>query len=1259
MTNLPEDSVRQKDIQIRTIQQISQKLLETWQELDPVGTLQKTLSDILHQVDEDVLSDQIVSAIVYIYEEGEGFYSGVARGPLQEYMIRYPPRAGGTGEYTIKTKQPLFVSDVATMPPEIPPLSRQAIKQGVKAFANLPLLIGEEGRETLVGVLLINLQQSYDFDEDRQAVLRLFANQAAIALQNARVQRRRLREQEALHRISEAAVGGKPEEVGDVIARQVVELTRSAYATVCSADLSRAQLELKGAYSVNPAWQEHDPLLPIDDHSINGHVARTKQPYYAADLNTDRYYTGLYKNVKAAFCVPLLIREELIGTLYVVNEKASGISAADQEFIKRLAPHAALAIRNAELYSLEQRRNRDLDVLNQAALSLAKVLDIEQAYQAILKAVIETLRCDYCRIFIAETNNRLVARAAGGNQANRPVEVEFEPDEGLVGWVYQQGQPLIINNTAEDPRYRPGPAETIIEPRSIILVPLRRGKQLVGVISADFARINAFNEQDLSLLETLTLHAGTVLQNIEYFNDFEVLHRVANNLTQQPTLDQIYRMAVHSAFETLHCRHSTIFILDKKAAELAPMARLDAHEDVSKVRYFKPGEGVAGHVLQTGRSVLVNDAAGDEHFIEGALMPRSAPRSIMVAPIKIENDVVGVLSADKDEIDGFTEHNLEVLELLALDVGIAINARRQQDVRQAITDFQSAISDILPVQQQLDQIHDKMSGLMDTRDMYIALYDEQTDMVEFPLAYEGGQRVPDEAKQIDGSPYARRLRRDKGLTEWVLQQKQPLLIDKNYDAWIEARPEIEYYTIGAKCWLGAPMLIRNRAIGVIALRNYEQEDVFDETHRDLLLTIAGQAAVALDNARQYDVINNQLQRRIKELEAVSRFQQQISDLGSVEEELQEIYDIAAKAMSGVMDTREMLITLYDEETGTIEFPLVYRSGKLVPDEEKVNDSPYVRRKLGERGGLGLTEWVIQHKQPLLIEKDFEREAKAKKIGGFPPDTRCWLGVPMLFREKVIGVISLRSFEREAVFDEGHRDLLLTIAGQAAIALDNALQYDVIKRINSKLERRIKELEAVRQFQQQISRVSTLEQELQEIYDKAAEAMSGLMDTRNMFIALYDEVRGVIEFPLAYDKGRRVRKEDKIPAFMPRRFGERKGLTEWLIRHKQALLIEKAFDAWVEQHEDIEAFPIGTQCWLGVPMVLRDKVIGVIGLQNFEQEGVFDENHRDLLITITGQAAIALDNARQYDLINNQLQRRIKELEAVSKFQQEISSLGFM
>jgi GAF domain-containing protein len=239
---------KQNGRQLLTIRQISQNLLKTWQQSDPVSALEETLAEILRQVDEEVVRDQNVSAIVYIYETGVGFSSGQARGPLREYMQNYPPRPGGTSEYAIRRREPVFVSDTATMPEGIPQLSQQAQAQGVKSFANLPLLIGQSKQESLVGVLLINLQEPYEFNEERQTLLQLFAMQAAIALQNARVHRRRLREQEALQVISEAAVSSTAEEAGNIIAQQVVTITKADYAALWSANFEQKRNPPHQAY---------------------------------------------------------------------------------------------------------------------------------------------------------------------------------------------------------------------------------------------------------------------------------------------------------------------------------------------------------------------------------------------------------------------------------------------------------------------------------------------------------------------------------------------------------------------------------------------------------------------------------------------------------------------------------------------------------------------------------------------------------------------------------------------------------------------------------------------------------------------------------------------------------------------------------------------------------------------------------------------------------------------------------------------------
>ncbi|NJN96568.1 MAG: GAF domain-containing protein [Anaerolineales bacterium] len=279
VTQNPDNPIQltQSLAMIDAVRRMSQRLLETWQESDPVSALERTLADILRQVGEEVITDQKVSAAIYIYDEDEGFSNGQASGPLQEYMKQYQPRPGGTGEFTIRTKQPLFVNSIETMPRDIPLLSQQALAQGVKAFANLPLLIGTKGQETLIGILIINLQDVYEFNEERQVLLRLFADQAAIALQNARVHRRRLREQKALQIVSEAAISGNLDEVGQIITREVVLLTKSTYATLWSANPDVTQLELKAFYTVGPPWHPPQSTLTIDSHSINGYVALTKK----------------------------------------------------------------------------------------------------------------------------------------------------------------------------------------------------------------------------------------------------------------------------------------------------------------------------------------------------------------------------------------------------------------------------------------------------------------------------------------------------------------------------------------------------------------------------------------------------------------------------------------------------------------------------------------------------------------------------------------------------------------------------------------------------------------------------------------------------------------------------------------------------------------------------------------------------------------------------------------------------------------------
>ena len=163
--------------------------------------------------------------------------------------------------------------------------------------------------------------------------------------------------------------------------------------------------------------------------------------------------------------------------------------------------------------------------------------------------------------------------------------------------------------------------------------------------------------------------------------------------------------------------------------------------------------------------------------------------------------------------------------------------------------------------------------------------------------------------------------------------------------------------------------------------------------------------------------------------------------------------------------------------------------------------PPVQLKLGQ----GLTSHLIDSGEPILLghgTDDFSRE-HGLTLERDP--AKSWLGVPMIAEDRVIGAIAVQSFERENAFDQGHLNLLTTIAGQAAVAFQNASLFQ-------ERERRISELAVLNEMAQAIS--SSLE--LDDLLETVHEQVQRLFDTTNFYIATYEE--GDDEWTLAFAHG---------------------------------------------------------------------------------------------------------------------------------------------
>jgi NtrC-family two-component system sensor histidine kinase KinB len=158
----------------------------------------------------------------------------------------------------------------------------------------------------------------------------------------------------------------------------------------------------------------------------------------------------------------------------------------------------------------------------------------------------------------------------------------------------------------------------------------------------------------------------------------------------------------------------------------------------------------------------------------------------------------------------------------------------------------------------LEAIHTQVAGLMATRNFYVALYDQETDEVSFPLVIDDGQRI-----------HWRSRRTGNGLTEYVVRTRAPLLIRDNYLATLE-KLRIDQIGRLSACWLGVPLLAGEEPLGAIVVQSYSTPQAYDLSHQEILVTLAAQAAIAIQNAHLYARTDDALARRVQELDSILR-----------------------------------------------------------------------------------------------------------------------------------------------------------------------------------------------------------------------------------------------------------------------------------------------------------------------------------------------------------------------------------------------------
>jgi GAF domain-containing protein/CheY-like chemotaxis protein len=607
--------------------------------------------------------------------------------------------------------------------------------------------------------------------------------------------------------------------------------------------------------------------------------------------------------------------------------------------------------------------------------------------------------------------------------------------------------------------------------------------------------------------------------------------------------------------------------------------------------------GITGYAVRRGEP-LRQDLAGYLAMVESGLIAKTGGVTTgddagwIGVPLRSDDRTLGIVVVN-DYKQPFSPEDLDLLTFVGQHIATALSrARAIEETRErnaelaVINEIGAALAAQLEFQAITELVGERVRSLFQARSMYIALYDAATSMIDFPYEVEEGER------RRQGS-----IPLGTGLTSVVIETRETLLVGTAAEGRARGMttPGIEMEST-----LAVPIMAADRVVGVIGLEDV-REHAFSESDARLLNTLASSMGVALENARLFD----ETKRLLAETDQRAAELALINEIGSAlakQLDFAAIIELVGDRVQSIFKTPSMYIALYDEATNQLTFPYDLDEG------ERFHRGSFAL-------GPGITSSVIRGGRPLRLGTAEEQAAAgAIQVGG--SDTQSWLGVPIPAGERVIGVVALESLKANA-FSETDQRLLVTLASSMGVALENARLFDETKRLLAETDQRAAELALVNE----IGTALAAQLEFEAIIELVGERLRAIFEVqaRDLFIALYDRVTGLIRFPYWFDNGKRLQIE-------PMEMG--RGLTSIVIETKRSLRLDTLEEAVVAgaQFPDEAA---RTESWLGVPIPAGQDVIGVIVLAHPEAHAFQDADER-LVSTVASSVGVALENARLFD-----------------------------